>query len=97
MVDVAWTMAVGADCQFTETTGPIPRGSSLFGAYLSRLTRKAHADPELSDAFNRVILMERPPTSLLRPAVAGKVRRPGLPDRSNLASRSSLSRSRDLP
>lgn len=79
LIDVAWTMAVGADFQFPQTTGPKPRGSDLFGRYLSRLTRKAHADGELRDALFRVILMEQPPTALLRPATIARVLEPSRP------------------
>ena len=76
VVDIAWTMAVGADFGFSETTGPKPRGTDPINRYLSRLTRKAHTDGELRDALFRVIMMEQPPTRLLRPAVAWKVLKP---------------------
>lgn len=76
VIDIAWTMAVGADLQFSETTGPKPRGAGLFARYLSRLTRKAHTDGRLRDALYRVIMMEMPPTALLRPGVVIRVLRP---------------------
>jgi 2-polyprenyl-6-methoxyphenol hydroxylase-like FAD-dependent oxidoreductase len=76
VVDIAWTMAVGADFGFSETTGPKPRGTGLINRYLSRLTRKAHTDGELRDALFRVIMMEHPPTRLLRPDVAWRVLKP---------------------
>ena len=76
VVDIAWTMAVGADFGFSETTGPKPRGTDLINRYLSRLTRKAHTDGELRDALFRVIMMEQPPTRLLRPDVAWRVLKP---------------------
>jgi 2-polyprenyl-6-methoxyphenol hydroxylase-like FAD-dependent oxidoreductase len=72
-VDVAWKMAVGADFGFEETTGPKPRGTDLFNRYLSRLTRRAHTDGRLRHAFYQAIVMERPPTSLLRPGVLWRV------------------------
>lgn len=78
IVDVAWMMAVGADFQFPETTGPKPRGTGLMGWYLSRLTRKAHRDAELSERFLRVIMMENPPTTLFRPSVIWRVLKPAL-------------------
>lgn len=77
VIDIAWTLAVGADFQFPQTSGPMPRGTEIFGRYLSRLTRKAHTDGELRDALFRVILMEQPPTALLRPRTLAKVLRPG--------------------
>lgn len=76
VVDIAWTMAVGADLQFSETSGPEPFGADLFARYLSRLTRKAHTDGRLRDALYRVIMMEEPPTALLRPGVIFRVLRP---------------------
>lgn len=76
IIDTAWTMAIGADVQFPETTGPTPPGTGMFAWYLSRLTRKAHSDGELRDALARVASMEHPPTRLLRPGVAWRVLKP---------------------
>jgi flavin-dependent dehydrogenase len=73
VVDGAWSLAVGADFGFTETTGPKPRGTAFFGWYLGRLLRHAHTDGALTDAFVRVLTMERPPSSLLRPGVVRRV------------------------
>ncbi|MFB6184088.1 MAG: FAD-dependent oxidoreductase [Haloarculaceae archaeon] len=77
VLDVVWQLAVGSDFEFPQTTGPKPAGTDLFGRYLSRLLRTAHSDPVVSDAFARVVLLERPPTSLLRPSIAWRVLRPG--------------------
>lgn len=88
VIDIAWSMAVGADFQFPQTTGPKPRGTDLFGRYLSRLTRKAHADGDLRDALFSVILMERPPTALLRPRVMASVLKPSRPGGSAVAGAS---------
>ncbi|WP_158055850.1 FAD-dependent oxidoreductase [Halorussus halophilus] len=76
VVDEAWLLAVGSDFRFPQTTGPKPRGTDLVGRYLSRLTHKAHTDGALSDAFVRVMTMERPPTSLFRPGIAWRVLKP---------------------
>jgi 2-polyprenyl-6-methoxyphenol hydroxylase-like FAD-dependent oxidoreductase len=78
VIDTAWLMAVGADFQFSQTTGPKPRGTGLIGWYLSRLTRKAHTDGELAERLFRVILMEKPPTSLFRPGVMCRVLKPSI-------------------
>lgn len=80
VIDIAWMMAVGADFQFPQSTGPKPRGTDLFGRYLSRLTRKAHIDGELRDALFRVVLMEQPPTTLLRPRILASVLKPSHPE-----------------
>ena len=76
VIDIAWRMAVGADLQYSATTGPKPLGAGLFARYLSRLTRKAHTDGRLRDALYRVLMMEIPPTALLRPGVMVRVLRP---------------------
>lgn len=73
VVDVAWLMSVGSDSQFADTDGPAPRGSGLFNRYLSRLIRAAHSDEVLAEAFYRVIMMERHPTSLLSPKALWRV------------------------
>lgn len=77
VVDTAWRMAVCPDFRFARTTGPRPRGTALVNRYVSRLHRKAHADGELRDAFTRVVMMERPPSSLFHPRIAWRVLRPG--------------------
>ncbi len=76
VVDVAWLMATGADLSFAGTDGSPSQGVEWFNRYLSRLARKAHSDGALTDAYYRVIMMERPPTSLLRPGVAWRTLTP---------------------
>jgi 2-polyprenyl-6-methoxyphenol hydroxylase-like FAD-dependent oxidoreductase len=76
VVDTAWSLATGADFGFAETRGPQPRGTGVFNWYLSRLLRHAHTDGTLTDAFVRVLMMERPPTALLRPGVVWRVLKP---------------------
>ena len=76
VVDVAWSMAVGADFQYSETTGPKPRGTDFFNWYLSRLTHEAHSDGSLRETYYRVINMEYPPRALVRPAVLWRVLNP---------------------
>lgn len=72
-LDIIWQMAVGADFEFEATDGPKPFGTDLFNRYISRLIRTAHDDAQVSEAFARVLRLENPPTSLLRPRVAAKV------------------------
>lgn len=76
VVDIAWMMAVGPDFRFPQTTGSKPRTTGLTNRYISRLHRKGHTDGALRDAFIRVVMMEQPPTSLLRPGVLWRVLRP---------------------
>lgn len=76
IVDAAWKIAVGADFEFPQTTGPKPTGTDLFNRYIALLIRQAHTDGVLTDAFYRVFRLERPPTSLLHPKIAWRVLRP---------------------
>lgn len=76
VIDNAWMLATGSDFTFSQTTGPKPRGTGLTSWYLSRLTRKAHIDTTLSSAFFRVLTMEQPPTTLLRPRNMWRVFKP---------------------
>jgi 2-polyprenyl-6-methoxyphenol hydroxylase-like FAD-dependent oxidoreductase len=79
VVDTAWTMAVGADAQFSATPESPSRSADLFARYLSRLRRRAHSDPDLRVALMRVISMEQSPASLLRPGVLARVLGPESP------------------
>lgn len=76
VVDIAWQMAVGSDAAFEKTSGPTPSGASMFDTYLSRLIRRAHTDPHLSEAFYRVVGMEVAPTDLFRPGTFWRTVKP---------------------
>ena len=76
VIDNAWMLAAGSDFTFPQTTGPKPRGTDLISWYLSRLTQKAHTDSTLSSEFFRVLTMEQPPTTLLRPRSMWRVFKP---------------------
>lgn len=73
VIDDAWQIAVGGDFKFPQTEGSKPPGTDLFNRYLARLARRAHSDGVLADAFIRMVLFERPYTSLLRPSIAKRV------------------------
>lgn len=75
-IEQVWRLAVGADFEFPQTTGPKPRGTDVFNRYVNRLIRRAHSDGKLTDAFYRVFRLEQPATSLLRPDIAWRVLRP---------------------
>lgn len=72
-VDAAWRLAVGADLAFERTEGQTPLGTALFDRYFSRAVRAAHTDPTLTEAIYRVLGLEVPPSSLLRPRLARRV------------------------
>ncbi|WP_396613926.1 FAD-dependent oxidoreductase (plasmid) [Haloferax sp. S1W] len=76
LVDNIWRMAVGSDFEFAQTTGSKPRGTSLANWYMTRLVKRAHSDPVLSEAFARVARLEVPATTLLRPPLVWRTLRP---------------------
>ena len=76
IVDDAWSLAVGSDFEFPQTTGPKPFGTDLVNRYVARLLRKAHTDGRLTNAFIRVVIMENRPTSLFRPGIAWRIVKP---------------------
>lgn len=76
VIDTAWSLATGSDFAFPQTTGPKPRGTDLINWYLTRLVQKAHTDSSLSSAFFRVLTMEQPPTTLMRPRSLWRVFKP---------------------
>jgi 2-polyprenyl-6-methoxyphenol hydroxylase-like FAD-dependent oxidoreductase len=71
----AWWFASTGDVPLTGKSGP--PGVRLGGMWLRRVARAASADPDVSAALMRVIGMDRPPTSLLRPGMAARVLRAG--------------------
>ncbi|MFC4543773.1 FAD-dependent oxidoreductase [Halosolutus amylolyticus] len=94
IVDVAWAMAIGADFGFPQTQGRKPRGTAVLNWYLKRLFRTAQTDGTVTDAFVRVLMMEEPPSTLLRPGVAWRVLGPsgsvGKPLRERITGRSDV-------
>ena len=77
IVDTAWALAAGADAGYSQTRGDTPRGATVLNWYLNRLLGSAHTDGVLTDAFTRVISMQRPPSSLFHPRILWRVFRPG--------------------
>lgn len=73
VVDGAWTLAVGSDFEFPQTTGPKPRGTDLVNRYTSRLMHRAQDDATLAAALIAVINMTVPPETLFRPSVIWRV------------------------
>ena len=78
VVDDAWSLAVGSDFEFPQTTGPKPPETNLVNRYIGRLLRRAHSDERLAEAFIRVVIMENRPTSLFRPSTIWRVVKPDL-------------------
>jgi 2-polyprenyl-6-methoxyphenol hydroxylase-like FAD-dependent oxidoreductase len=73
VIDIPWSMAVGNDLRMPEATGPRTFGLKIVNAYLAKLHRAAHHDPEVALAFHRVANLLAPPPSLMHPRIAGRV------------------------
>ncbi|MDZ7705074.1 MAG: hypothetical protein U5L04_11400 [Trueperaceae bacterium] len=69
VVEDAWTLATGADLANPEVEGPRPLQWRLTNAYLQRLLPVAHHDPDVAEAFVRVIALLDRPQDLFHPAI----------------------------
>lgn len=76
VVDVAWDMAVGTDMGYEQTEGPGSGPSRIVELYNARLNRTAHSDARVAEAVHRVIRLEKPPATLVRPGIARRVLSP---------------------
>jgi 2-polyprenyl-6-methoxyphenol hydroxylase-like FAD-dependent oxidoreductase len=82
VLDAPWDMAVGGDLAIPGVQGPRTRRVQLAGAYMARLHAAAAHDADLATAFARVMALVEPPETLMRPRVALRGLRPGVPRRS---------------
>lgn len=73
IIDNAWFLAVVADFAFEQTTGPKPRGATLFNRYLSRVIRTGHTDGYVANRLCEVLMLQREPSALLKPDILRRV------------------------
>jgi hypothetical protein len=73
IVDVPWSLAVGADLRFPQVPGARPLPVRLINGYVARLQRAAAHDATLGIAFMRVANLIDPPPALFRPAILLRV------------------------
>ncbi len=78
IVDVPWSIAVGADLAFPQTQGPRGPMVNFLNWYIAKLHRAAHADPALALAFHKVTNLVAPPATLLSPGNLWRVLRGNL-------------------
>lgn len=78
---VAWDLAVGQDVFYPGATGRTPTVRDRFAArFVGRLMYVSTGSGKVAEAVNDVMMLERPPVSLLRPGVlAAVLRGPRLP------------------
>ncbi len=75
IVDTPWQLAVGGDLSIDSVPGPRPLAVRLVNAYVARLYRVAPEDAAVSTAFQKVVHMLAPPSSLFAPGVLWRVLR----------------------
>jgi 2-polyprenyl-6-methoxyphenol hydroxylase-like FAD-dependent oxidoreductase len=75
LIDVPWSIAVGADLRLPQVAGPRSPRVRFVNAYVHRLHAAARTDAVLGTAFIRVLNLLDPPHRLLRPAIARRVLR----------------------
>lgn len=73
VIDVAWTLAVGEDFRYPQTSGPKPAGADLINAYVARVHRATLHDPVVLRTFLRVLNLVAPPAALFHPRIAARV------------------------
>jgi len=78
IVDVPWSIAVGADLAFPQAEGPRGPMVNFLNWYIAKLHRAAHRDPVLALAFHKVSNLVAPPPTLLRPGIVWRVLRGNL-------------------
>jgi 2-polyprenyl-6-methoxyphenol hydroxylase-like FAD-dependent oxidoreductase len=75
VVEVPWSIAVGADLAFPQTEGRRGPMVNFLNWYVGKLHRAAQRDAALALAFHKVANLMAPPPSLLKPAVLWRVLR----------------------
>jgi 2-polyprenyl-6-methoxyphenol hydroxylase-like FAD-dependent oxidoreductase len=73
IIDIAWTLAAGADFAFAETVGKRGPETGIINAYIAKLLTAAWHDPALTVAFHNVSNLVKPPTSLFHPSIVWRV------------------------
>ncbi|HEX9343481.1 MAG TPA: hypothetical protein VF995_07695, partial [Actinomycetota bacterium] len=73
-VAAPWRLSVGGDFALPQTTGAKPWGTALTTSYLRRTLQAAQHDEVVAQRLVEVTHLLRPPSALLAPAVALRVR-----------------------
>lgn len=73
VVDIPWSIAVGNDLRMPEATGPRTFGVKVINAYMAKLHKAAHHDPEVALAFHKVGNLLAAPPSVMHPRIALRV------------------------
>jgi 2-polyprenyl-6-methoxyphenol hydroxylase-like FAD-dependent oxidoreductase len=73
IIDVPWSMVVGADFEFEGVTGNTPPPPPTIRAYFKRALRAAQVDRDVAIAVYRVMHLVDPPSALFTPALLASV------------------------
>lgn len=73
VVDIPWSIAVGADLRMPEAVGPRNAAINFLNWYMSKLHKAAHSDQVASLTFHHVANLLAPPESVMHPRVALRV------------------------
>jgi hypothetical protein len=82
IVDTPWQIAVGGDLEHPLVKGPRTLGGRALAWYIRRLHHAGVHDPSVAVRFLEVANLMAPPAALLAPAVAWRVLRGNLRERS---------------
>ncbi len=72
-VGVAWQMATGSDLALPQIEGPRPLPVRLINAYMDKVLTAAETDLVVTERFLKVQYLLDSPTTLLKPAMMGRV------------------------
>jgi flavin-dependent dehydrogenase len=70
-----WSIAVGGDFAYPDTTGKKPFATDLLNRYMDRVVKAGQIDDDVVVRFNEVVSLVRSPQSLMSPAFALRVLR----------------------
>ena len=72
IIDVPWSIAVGADLRYDHVAGERTRQGDFLNAYVARLHRAAATHPAVGRAFLAVANLMATPTALFAPRVVAR-------------------------
>lgn len=73
IVNVPWSIAVGGDFAYPDTTGKKPFGTDILNRYMDRVIQAGQVDDDVVIRFNEVVALVRSPQALLAPSFVLRV------------------------
>jgi 2-polyprenyl-6-methoxyphenol hydroxylase-like FAD-dependent oxidoreductase len=75
VIESPWKIAVGADFNYPECTGPKPAGTDLVNRYMQRVLLAAQVSTDVNATLVYVQNLIAPPSRLMRPSIVRKALR----------------------